>query len=112
MRIPIYRANDSSSESSSESSSDSSSEFEFGILVRLSLLRKILRGILCLALVYEEQYGEATSCLQSLSKQLKRMEALSVQKCSFARVSTREGGLKVIWVICASSSQSPLSNTR
>ena len=27
-------------------------------------------------LVYEEQYGEAASCLQSLSKQLKRMEAL------------------------------------
>ena len=49
---------------------------------------------------------------ESLSKQLKRMEALSVQKCSFARVSTREGGLKVIWAICASSSQSPLSNTR
>ena len=68
MRIPIYRAK------------DSSSEFELGIrariLVRLSLLRKILCGILCLALVYEEQYGEAASCLQSLSKQLKRMEAL------------------------------------
>jgi hypothetical protein len=29
-----------------------------------------------LALVYGEQYGEAASCLQSLSKQLKRMEAL------------------------------------
>jgi hypothetical protein len=29
-----------------------------------------------LALVYEEQDGEAASCLQSLSKQLKRMEAL------------------------------------
>jgi hypothetical protein len=40
------------------------------------LLRKILR-IFCLALVYEEQDGEAlASCLQSLSKQLKRMEAL------------------------------------
>ena len=55
--------------------------FELGIrarilvVVRLSLLRKILR-IFCLALVYEEQYGEAASCLQSLSKQLKRMEAL------------------------------------
>ena len=56
-----------------------------------------------MAFVYEEQYGEATSCLQSLYKQLKRTEALSVQKCSFARVSTREGGLKVIWAICASS---------
>jgi hypothetical protein len=44
-------------------------------LVRLSLLRKILR-IFCLALVHEEQDGEAASCLQSLSKQLKRMEAL------------------------------------
>ena len=30
----------------------------------LSLLRKILR-IFCLALVYEEQDGEAASCLQS-----------------------------------------------
>jgi hypothetical protein len=39
------------------------------------MLRKILR-IFCLALVYEEQDGEAASCLQSLSKQLKRMEAL------------------------------------
>ena len=39
-------------------------------LVRLSLLRKILR-IFCLTLVYEEQDGEAASCLQSLSKQLK-----------------------------------------
>jgi hypothetical protein len=29
----------------------------------------------CLALVYEEQDGEAASCLQSPSKQLKRMEA-------------------------------------
>ena len=57
---------------------NSSSEFELGIrariLVRLNLLRNILR-IICLALVYEEQYGEAASCLQSLSKQLKRMEA-------------------------------------
>jgi hypothetical protein len=44
-------------------------------LVRLSLLRKILR-IFCLALVYEEQDGEAASRLQSLSKQLKRIEAL------------------------------------
>jgi hypothetical protein len=39
------------------------------------LLRKILR-IFCLALVYEEQDGEAASCLQSQSKQLKIMEAL------------------------------------
>ena len=75
--------------------------------VKLSLLRKILR-IFCLALVYEEQDGEAASCLQSLSKQLKRMEAL-YRNVRLAGVSTREGGLKVI---CASSSQSPLSNRR
>jgi hypothetical protein len=53
-RIPIYRAK------------DSSSEFELGIrariLVRLSWLRKILR-IFCLALVYEEQYGESSKLL-------------------------------------------------
>jgi hypothetical protein len=40
------------------------------------LLRKILQ-IFCLALVYEEQDGEAANCLQLLSKQLKRMEALN-----------------------------------
>jgi hypothetical protein len=39
------------------------------------LLRNILPTFF-LALVYEEQDGEAASCLQSLSKQLKRMEAL------------------------------------
>jgi hypothetical protein len=43
--------------------------------VKLVNLRKILR-IFCLALVYEEQDGEAASCIQSPSKQLKRMEAL------------------------------------
>jgi hypothetical protein len=48
--------------------------------------------------------AKAASCLQSLKK-----NRSTVQKCSFARVSTREGGLKVI---CARSSQSLLSNRR
>ena len=44
---------------------------------KVKLVKKVLR-IFCLALVYqyEEQDGEAASCLQSPSKQLKRMEAL------------------------------------
>ena len=50
-------------------------------LVRLSLVRKILRS-LCLALVIlqtkatEEHEDEMASCLHSLSRALKRMEAL------------------------------------
>jgi hypothetical protein len=54
------------------------------------LLRKILR-IFCLALVYEEQYGEAASCLQSLSKQLKRMEAL-YRNVRLPNIQSQEAG--------------------
>jgi hypothetical protein len=42
---------------------------------KVKLVKKDFTNFL-LALVYEEQDGEAASCLQSLSKQLKRMEAL------------------------------------
>ena len=42
---------------------------------KVKLVKKDFTNFL-FGVVYEEQDGEAASCLQSLSKQLKRMEAL------------------------------------
>ena len=43
---------------------------------KVKLVKKDLTNFLFGVIVYEEHDGEAASCLQSLSKQLKRMEAL------------------------------------
>ena len=43
---------------------------------KVKLVKKDFTNFLFGVSIYEEQDGKAASCLQSLSKQLKRMEAL------------------------------------